>query len=519
MEVLEFMEDRRNQTVHDYIEMFLRRRWIVISSIIVSTGAAVYISLVLPAYYRSTTLILVEQQKIPEQYVTPADRTPIGQRLNTIKHQVTSRTNLERIIREFGLYGEDSIEMRGGVLSRLLRSAGLKKADRPTMEDMVERMRKDIEVKIIGADRRTGGDAFSISYTGRDPVLTMEVTNTLASMFIEKNLRIREQYAEGTSEFLASELEKAKEELERQEAALRRFKEEHMGALPEQLDANLRTLDRLQLELQSVNNSLKTTLDRKTFIEEQLGIVGRSGASPLHPLEVELQRLKGELASLRSLYKDSYPDVIMTRSRIRDIERRLEEERDGEGEKASGGSAPGVAVDPANMELYEELAATESQIETLRAREGKIKEQIRFYEKRVEDTPANEQRLAALERDYDISLDNYKTLLEKRLMARVAENLEKRQKGERFRVIDPANLPQRPFRPDRQGIVLMGLFFGLGLGAGLAFLLEFLNPAFRKPEDFQDVIPLPVISVIPELNKSRGKWHGRLRVLKGKRAQ
>lgn len=520
--------EQQGKTPLEYIEILYRRKWFLIVPAILGTIIGGFIAYTLPSYYRSTTLILVEEQKVPQKYVMPADMTPIEQRLSTLRQQVMSRTKLEQIIEDFGLYqdGESSNSLINFLNNiELFKRLGLFQKIKATKEEIIERMREDIEVEVIGR-RRGGGDAFSISYIGKDPFITMQVTNALASLFIEENLKIREQYAEGTSEFLAGELERARKELEKQETALRRFKETHLGSLPEQLDANLRTLDRLQLELQSVQDAIRNAEERKLFLEEQIrmerqAILSTTAVTPApvvvtDPLVEELERLKGELTHLLSIYKENYPDVVITRNRIKEIEKELANRKKiPEGEEESSDSEP----DARHSNFYADLMAVKSRIENLKRREKEIREQIKVYEKRVEDTPANEQKLTALKRDYDISLQNYKNLLEKKLNAELAESMEKRQKGRKFRVLDPANFPEKPYKPNRVMITLLGTIGGGGLGMGLIFLLDFLNPAFRKSEDFNGVIVYPVLSTIPDFSKGalKKRQRGGLKVIKGRK--
>lgn len=253
-----------NKALMDQIEPFIRRKWVIILSFLLVFPLSVVYALMLPKSYRSTTLILVEQQKVSERYVTPTDVTPIAQRLSTITQQIMSRTNLESIIRDFNLNAPKEPGIKGKILNKI----GLSNSSGPVMESLVEGMKENVDVNVHGR-RRGGGDAFSISFIGKDPEVTMQITNALATMFINENLKIREQYAEGTTDFILGELEKAKRELESQEKALSDFKTKHMGSLPEQLNANLRTLDRLQLELQSVRGSIKNTKDRKSLLEVQ----------------------------------------------------------------------------------------------------------------------------------------------------------------------------------------------------------------------------------------------------------
>lgn len=504
--------DQSNKGFFDYIEILQRRKWFVIIPALLGTFVAVLVALKLPPIYRSTTLILVEQQRISEIYVTPTDSTPFVQRLNTIQQQVMSRTNLEKIIGDFNLYAIDESKEKEKPLYRVKEALGMKASSQPSVEEVVEKMREDIEIEVMGTgNRRDGGaDAFRISYVGGNPHITMQVTNTLASLFIEENLKIKEQYAEGTTEFLVRELEIAKKQLETKESAFRKFKEHGMGALPEQLDANLRTLDRLQLELQSVNESLRNATERKSFLEEQAGVASTvTGQAPVATPAVELERLKNELAALLSRYEETYPDVVIAKSRIGELEEQLiSAKKDG----GLTGEEPSTAQAGFRSP---ELSAEISRISSLKDREARIRRQLRSYQRRVEMTPANEQALADLQRDYDIIFQNYQSLLEKKLNANLAENLEKRQKGARFRVVDPANLPEKPFKPDRPQIVLMGVAGGVGVGAGLIFLFEFLNPAFRKPEDFEELFEFPVLASIPLFSKRRATKRGKkLRVVK-----
>lgn len=518
------MSDLGSQDFKEQIEPIVKRKWMIIIPAILGTVISAAIAYNLPKSYHSKTLIIVEQQQVPEQYVTPTEATPVGQRLNTIRQQIMSRTNLEKIIENFNLYKNDN----EGPVDRLFLRYGIAKKSVPGKEQRVEKMRRDIEVTVIGGSHNGGGDAFSISYTGKDPYTTMEVTNRLASMFINENLKIREQSVEGTSEFINSELESAKMDLEKQEKALREFKERHMGALPNQIDANLRTLDRLQLELQSVRENIKNSLDRKMLLEEQLTAVSDSAApyeTNLYqlkgPLTSQLKKLRNELDALRSVYKDNYPDVIIARKRIKEIEKKLTSEPEKNDFTDIQVSWRDDRTDRFSQ-IYAELKTLDSQIDIMKKRENRIKDQIGLYEKRVEDTPANEQLLADIRRDYEISLQNYQSLLEKKLNARLAENLEKRQKGERFRVIDPANLPESPYKPDVRKIMLLGLVVGAGIGIGLVFLREYTNPVFRKNEDFDGIFPQPVLAAIPKYSAkttlSDFKKGKKLKIIRGGKA-
>jgi len=499
--------DRVQTDIHYYIDLVLRRRWLIAIPTIVLGALGLVFAITLPSYYKSTTVIMVEKQQVPEAYVTPTDKTPFNQRLNTLRQQIMSRPKLEKIISDYHLYQDG---LSGNPVKVVLRKMGLNLKTGPgSKEAVLDRMSDDIDARVIGG---SSGDAFSITYSSTDPALAMQVTNTLASLFIEENLKAREEYAEGTSDFLADELANAKKNLETQERAVRAYKEKYMGALPQELDANLRTLDRLQVELQTVVNEEKAEEDRKMLLESQLNSSGGARA-PLNPLADELARLQENLANLLSIYKEDYPDVVMTKRRIQEIKSLMARNAAGK-EK---GELDDVKPEVRNPEVYNNLVNVKSRIAALKQRNSEIRKQMKSLEGRVEQTPANEQRFADLRRDYDISLKNYQTLLEKKLNAKLSENLEKRQKGERFSVIDPANLPEKPFKPRRGFIAIFGLAAGLGTGLGLAMLLDFMNPAFRRPEDFEGVFDFPVLASIPEFSRPRGNPNG-LKMIKGGKA-
>jgi polysaccharide chain length determinant protein (PEP-CTERM system associated) len=499
------LTNKNDLALQDYIDIFWRRKWWFILPSIVGTLITILVSYSLPPIYRSSTLILVEPQKVPQSYVSPTVTSPVEDRLNTISQQILSRTNLEKIIKEFGLYAKDDAALSGsseGLKEKLKQLLVSFKLYAPPggakwgPERYVEGMREAIEIKVMGGSRK---NSFIVAYTGREPKTVMQVTNALASLFIEENLKVRERQAEGTSEFLANELAVAERELRVLEGGLKEFKERHRGALPEQLDANLRTLDRLQLELQNIGEALRSTEERRVFYEQQLkgtkanqtsGVIAQS---PSNPLEAELQALKSELARLQAQFHDQYPDVVVLKKRIYEAERRLAREDVLE--------APVVLSTTKNpgkfSPLYIQLRTLETEINSLKQRRNQILNVSKQYEKRIEQTYDNELKILTINRDYNTSKSNYEALLAKRLNAKLSYNLEKRQKGEQFKVLDPANMPRKPFRPNRVKIILIGNFVSAAIGVALILLLEYLNPYFHRPEDFDGTLEYPVLVTIP----------------------
>ena len=515
--------------LQSYVHLLRTRKWWLMFAFLLGTTCAAAYSYQLPPLYRASTLILVEPQLIPAAYVSSTVTSTVQERLSTISQQILSRTNLERIILQFNLYQRQSpsgppnasAETIQQYLHELMGQHVMKVINQaipwfgqsvPPMEVLVDRMRQDIEVKVMG-----GNNAFSIAYVGADPLIVMKVTNILASLFIDENLRIREQQAEGTSEFLAIEHSEAKKELEKQEMALKEFKEKHTGALPEQMTTNLRTLDRLQVELQTINDGLKSAEDRKLLYQAQLTDIERqiaglkAGTIPdigTGGLASRIEQLKEELTRLQAQYKENYPDIGLLKKQIRDLE---EQSLRGDGrEKSENLSAtPSLTlISPSftsqRQSIGVQLQAINADINALRAKQNRTTALIKDYEDKVELTFANEQLLLDLTRDYEMSRQNYQALLQKRLNARVSENLEKRQKAEQFRIIDPAKVPEKPFKPDRVKIVLLGSMLSLGAGGGLIFLRESLKPSYRRLEDLQGSVELPVLATIPIYDTVQG---------------
>ena len=496
------MEPTSSLSFEDIKAAIFKQKWLVIGVFLACVTAAGILCVVLPPSYRSQTLILVESQKIPENYVQALVGPTIEERLNSIQQQVMSRTVLTQMVQEFDLYAEE------------VRRKG--------MEMVVERLRKDITVTTMAAksQRSTSSiDAFSISFAHESPVTAMKVTAKLASNFIEENLKVREQLVEGASEFLEQELALAKDRLESQERSISQFKTKYMGELPEQVQVNVSALDRLQLQQGTTSDALQKATDRLTLMEKMIReydspsvtgtIQGAYGAVVVDPLMHRLKELEKTLATLQAEYKDTYPDVVSTKEEILTVKAQIknrpkdkEESEKGEaGERSGGGRKDLKTSDLYLRELIRQRDEARLEVTSLKERLLRLKEEVRQYEGRVEKAPAREQELMILVRDYNNLKENYRTLLDKKLNARLAENLERRQKGEQFRILDPANVPNRPEKPNKLQIMLIGLALGCGLGVGGAVALESFRQVFRRSDDVENFLQLRVLASIPNFKQ------------------
>jgi len=501
------------QLIWDFLGIAWRRKFWVLVPLFLGIVISVYLVSVLPRIYESSTLILVEAQKVPQSVVQSAVTGTAQDRLSSIQQQVLSRSFLLRIIEKFGLYEKSDPTLLQKITGRS------DEALPPSTGSKIKRMRESIRVETKGRRRL---ESFSISYMGENPETVMNVTNELASLVIEENLKIREGFIEGATDFLDMELSNLKKKLEAQEKRLGDYKRTHMGELPEQLDSNLRALDRFQSNLETIRLSKKAENDRIVNLERMYELFQSQGAANANtallppslgklepvqpsPLKLRLNQLREELNDLLIEYNETYPDIIVLRRKISELENKIAqstplpqktEASEAPMEPSEGNLEP-LNSEPA-MALLSQIRTANNELRDLEKREKDLLAQIALYERRVENTPRREQEMVTIQRDYQNISASYQSLLSKKLNAEISENLEKRQKGEQFRIIDPANLPEKPIKPDKIMIVLMGSALSLGLGIGLAFIREQLDNSIRKPEEVERITSVLVLAIIPD---------------------
>jgi polysaccharide biosynthesis transport protein len=489
-------------TWQDYWQIVRRRRWLLMLPIFLCWAAVWVVCWFLPAVYRSEALILIEQQKVPEHYVVSNVAASLQERLQGMTQQVLSRTRLRRTISELHLYAKES--------------------QRLSPDELVERMRKDIKIEMVETPNRPEElTAFRISYSASDPRLTQQVTSSLSSFFIDENLRSREKESEDTTEFLDAQLQDARKHLEEQEAKLREFKNLHLGELPSQLSSNLQILSGFQSRLQDANERLERAEQQKVYLNSLLSQYqalskqirdGEKGTA-LSPngLDDQLDNLKRQLADLEAEYTDKYPDVVKMKDEIAETEQlkaknesdlNKPKEKDKQG-TASADVADLQGADPktvsSTLEIRSQIKSNELEIQDRKQEIKKLEQYVEDYKSRLNETPVREQQLSDITRDYDQSRANYESLLAKSNQSALSTNLEKRQQGERFRIIDPPNLPTKPFWPNRLQLSLFGMAAGAVLGIGCAALAESADDRIHQERVIGTVSQLPVLGIVPPL--------------------
>ena len=458
---------------------FYRHKGIVFAASLVVFLLSAYLTVTLPNVYRSSTLILITPQRIPGSIVMPTITSSVSDRINAITQEIMSRTRLESIIKEFGLYPGGSAV---------------------TMEDRVASFRSNIRLEI----RRN--DAFQIAYDSGNPETAMKVANRLASLFIEQNLQVREQQAIGTTNFINSETDRLRKELEEQEALVTHYKVDNRFELPDQLDANLRTVEQLRAELKSNIATVSSMQERLGSLQKQLleasqpiTVSQKAGEAEVKlnlPANQKIQIRTKELEGLLIRYSERHPDVLRLRAEIANLAKEIELEKVAA--VKTGGSAQSQE-NPLKQIIDEQIQTLKTSIKSIEASNNELRNSIALYQKRVENTPLRGIELKKVTRTYDITLRKYQDLLAKGLESQLSENLEKKQKGEQFQIVDPANLPLAPLKPNRPVILLGGLAAGILTGLALAFVCELLDRSFKNSDDLASFVDLPVLATIPAI--------------------
>ena len=504
-------ESARGLGLATVLEVVRRRRVLALLPCVFVLAAAASMAMFLPSLWTARATMLVNRQEIPEALVRSTVSNDPEARLLTLTHEILDTPRLSKIIADNDLYPA----MRHS---------------RPAA-DVVARMRKDIKVDVQDERERRGREwrslVFTIGYTATDPTVAARVTNTLAALFGEENRRQREQQATGATEFFEGQLGDLRTRLAGQEQRISAYKEQNLGELPEQRDVNLRTLERLQQQLQLAHENNRRATERRQMISQSLndldlasamGGGGTAGSAfnvaPGETAAARLSILRNELAALQTTYSDKYPDVIQMKEQIRLLEARMSDEQKkvaaaAASPKTTGPAAAtsrrsrdlGLAVqNPYVLSLMQQLDQANVEAKSSTDEITNLNRQLNVYQRRLEMTPKREQELALITRDYETTRDLFRSLLAKRGEAGVAADLEQRQKGDTFRVIEPATLPERPAGPNRLRLLLVGVALALGAAGVAVVLAEQVDTSYRRADEVRATAAgVPILSTIPRI--------------------
>jgi protein tyrosine kinase modulator len=509
----------RKYAIEDFLRIAWRRKWLILLPFLVVSVGTVLVVRRLPNVYRSETTILVIPQRVPESYVRSTITDRIGDRLQSLKEQILSRSRLERTIVDLNLF------------------PGQRKTS--AMEDLVNHMRNAVKVETVR------GDAFTVSYISPDPRTAQIVTERLASDFIQENVLDREKLADTTSAFLQVQLDGAKKQLIEQEKKLEAYRLAHAGELPSQAGSNLQGLQSGRMQLQTVVDSINRDRDRQLIKERELSdllapdptapayAVAPGGAAqsspdvptvPAVPPAEELAQATAQLQVMEGRLTDVHPDVRRLRRRVAQLEEQVRLEaskpKPQNTSPSSAAVAPPAVRTAADLQRERRIRDTRAELDALNRRildqqrdQQRLQQETALYQARLEAAPIRESELIELMRDYETLQELYRGLLTKREDSKIAANLERRNVGEQFRVLDPALVPERPFSPDRLKLNAIGICLGLLIGVGLVAALEFMDTTLKSEDDIRMVLGLPVIATIPVFAPKVGAGGLRHRVL------
>lgn len=484
-----------------YVDLIRRRHINFLMPVFVGWLIVWGISWILPTAYKSSTLILVQQPTMPENYVAPNVNENLQGRLQSITQQILSRTRLLTIVEKLNLYsGAQALK---------------------TPDDKVEAMRKDIGIELVKDSRNEEITAFRVSFSAHDPVLTQKVTNELTQLFISENLKVRQEQSEDTTHFIEKQLEDARAVLAAQEEKVRLFQSSHEGALPSQQASNLQILAGLQGQLQNQQDSLNTAKQQRVYYQslieqyKNLHATGRSveGApSQLAALDQDLSRLRAQLTDLSSHYTDSYPDVQKVKAQIAKTER---QRQDLLAVPKAGSKQTGDVESAPLLQLQGQLQANQAEIANRDRSITGLEARINEYQGRLNSQPAMEQQLAELNRGYEQSKANYDDLLKKKNQSVMATSMERMQQGERFTILDPPTVPTKPDFPNRMKFSFIGICIGIGLGSLVVFLLEFFDDRLHGEKEIKALLPIAIIAEVPEIQSTLEEEKQKRRLILG----
>lgn len=517
-----------NQTVARFLGFLTRRRWWILVPFFCVSLATVTVLSLIPDRYTSTATLLVVQQQVPQRYVVPNSETDVGSALQAMKQEVLSRTQLLRMIEDFGLYPKQRKTLAPEELVGLM----LSNIDIvPTTEGPQGQQIKDF-------------NAFHISFTTESALLAQQVTNNLTSLFINEYLRTGTEQSTNTTDFLHRQVESKGKELEEQETRLKDFKLSHIGELPEQQPGNLGILSGLQAQLSNTMSSLERAQQQRALLQAQLEATPRrrpssDSAAPFVPgnpnsarLLSAVQEAQNNLANLEAErsrllnkgYTSQFPDVIRNQREIAEAQDKLKRalaaapppEKALPSPQSAGSTSQALDTidDPVVAQLKSNLEGNRVEIENLTKDEARLRASISQYENRINQTPVREQQEAGILRDTEVLRQQYSDLQKKEQESQLATNLEKQQGGQQFRLVDPASLPAVPSSPKRAKTSIGGTGAGLALGFALALLMEMRDTSFQYESEITKHLAPPFVLGIPllptPLEKRKKIWRDML---------
>lgn len=469
------------KSLGDYLEIAKRRKYFFIFPFVIILTVSVLAALFLPPIYRSEGVILVESQQIPSDLIQSTITSYAEERIQVIKQIVMTRDNLLKIIEKYNLY-EDL-------------------ADKAPVSQIINEMHKNIFIELVSEDvagslrRRRGTPTISFKVAFEHPVpdVAQSVTNELVTLFLSENLKTRTERATQTTQFLSKEAEKLKKELDVIESQVADYKQLYKDSLPENLELNMQILERAQSSLNEIERDIKGEEEQKSLLEVQLATlqsaVPAEGTEALTPGQ-QLALLKVHYKELTATYGPSHPDIKKVKRQITELEQQFASQ------SATSDELPVTGGSPAMMLVHAQISSSKSKIASLEKERQEINKKITVLQQRILATPQVERGFKALDRDYENIKVKYEELKEKESAAKLSQSMEEQSKAERFSLLEPPRLPQKPIKPARLKILLMGIILSFGGGFGLVLLVEQMDGSIRGSRHLTRVIQqVPLVTI------------------------
>ncbi|MGA2356499.1 MAG: Wzz/FepE/Etk N-terminal domain-containing protein [Terriglobales bacterium] len=512
------MSENRELQMDDYLAMLRRRLKVILIPALVAPLTGFMISYVLPPKYTSQSTVLVEGQKVPDNYVMPVITADFAQRVQTLSQEVLSPSRLRPVIHSLNLVKpEDEGKLIGQIQQNM------------QVEPMITTMSAAVAASPTAKTKKPSAGSepvpgFTVNYTDSDAVRAQKVCNALTSLIVDENLRSRSEVAQSTTDFLTRQVEDAKRALDDQDAKLAAFKKQYMGQLPTDVDNNMRMLVSLNSQLDASTQTLSRAQQDKAYTESMLAqqiAAWKSSLSSTNPqtLEAQLTQLQGQLMQLQARYTDDYPDVIKTKADIAEVEKKLKEVNAAAASATAGDSNEKASASepPEIRQLRLQVHQYQNVIEQATLDQKKLQNAITVYQSRTSMSPTVEEQYKLLTRDNDNAQAFYKDLLAKRSSAGLGTSMENQQEGEQMHIVATAGLPDAPSFPNRPLLAAGGFGVGLAIGAVIALFLELSDKSIRTERDAAAIMDLPLLISVPWLGEdeeeeaNNGNGNGRRR--------
>lgn len=474
------MEDT-GPSIEDYLDIIRRRKMLAVFSVPILLFISVAVTLSLPPIFQSEGVILIQGQEIPEDLVKSTVKGFAEQQIEITRQRIMTSAKITELIEKHTLY----VDIR----------------DKTSNSELAENFRSSMGVQMIEADVpgqwgqvNRANIAFIVSFMDKDPEVAQRVTNELTTLFLEENIKARTGKADETALFLKEEADRMQARVQETENEIAKFKVEYGDSLPELLQFNLTTVERLERQIVSTQDESVRLGDQIHSLNLELSNISPfiqyssdSSGRAITPRQ-RLMQLKEQYSRLIIGYAESHPDIVRIKEEISVAE--------SEVESTKTSVEDDEALNPLYRQIKSRITATEKELKRLADRRVKLENDLADYKQRVIRTHQVKRNYDEMTRDHSNKLEKYQELRSKQLEANIAQNMEAENKAGSFKLIEPPTIAEKPVKPDRKKLLLMGIILSFGTGVGLMLAAEFLDSGVRGVSGISRVLGQPPLAVV-----------------------